>query len=70
MRLGHSVSILLIGVFLTLSPVRWFLGLTYVFMGESRIFIDRRKVGSAQESDNLPERLAFSESWRLASLRG
>ena len=27
------------------------------------------KNGSAQESDNLPERLAFSERWRLASLR-
>jgi len=26
--------------------------------------------GSAQESDNLPERPAFSERWWLASLRG
>ena len=26
--------------------------------------------GSAQESDNLPERLAFSERFPLASLRG
>ena len=28
------------------------------------------KYGSAQESDNLPERPAFSERWLLASLRG
>ena len=29
-----------------------------------------REEGSAQESDNLPERPAFSERWPLASLRG
>jgi hypothetical protein len=29
-----------------------------------------RKNGSAQESDNLPEKPAFSERWPLASLRG
>jgi hypothetical protein len=28
------------------------------------------KKGSAQESDNLPERPALSERWPLASLRG
>jgi hypothetical protein len=27
-------------------------------------------LGSARESDNLPERPAFSERWLLASLRG